>query len=825
MTITNLLNLLRMFKNYLLTTLRNFRRNKMNTFINGSGLALSMACCIAIYVFVEDEYTYDSYHTKADHIYRVVGEFEGNEGTDYQGSVTYPLANALRNDFPDLPLVTQVVAFNEATLKTSEEASPIMTDTQRGKGLAYGDKYFLRMFDHPLLAGDQKSILTTPNEVVLTQELADRLYGRDYRDRYDELLGKTLIVNQEPYQISGITRNVPQNSNIVFDLLLPIQVYEQDRPWLEDAWGTINSSWYTFVLLPDKETPAQVETQLVAFKDKYLDKEQAAKQSYHLQALLDVHTDEDYGGTIYATPVILVSAFIVMGIIVLLTACINFINLATAQSVRRAKEIGIRKTLGGVRSQLMMQFLSETFLITLLAAGVALLLADWFVDSLNRYMSVVIHTELAIGPTIIYFLLALCVAVTLLAGYYPARVLSGFRPVDALKQSISQQKSGFAGKFSLRKTLVVTQFVISQLLIIGTIVVSMQMRYIRSQDLGFRQSDMAVVYIPENDQQKLEAFRNQITSQAAVTQLSFSSGPPMSSNQSWTGAYNPLRGEDEKYSIERKSVDPQYLETFGIELLAGRNLREEDRVIDSLPGYNALINERAVKIFSYGSPEEAIGQTMMNGDKEATIAGVVRDFNNTSLQEEIHPNLMYYGDWVNIAAIQLSERQSIHQLSFVQNAWEKTYPGYFYQALTLDEYFENGALYLLEDMMFQAFRIFGFLAIMIGCLGLYGLVSYLSLQRQKEIGVRKVLGATAPQIVYLFSKEFTLLVLLAFVIAAPLGYFAMQAWLETFVYRIPLSISYFVLALLASIGIAWVTVGYKSVRAALSNPVDALRSE
>ena len=816
-----------MFKNYLLTSLRNFRRHKANTFINVTGLALSMACCIAIYVFTKEEYSYDRYHTKADHIYRVVGQFQGNEGINYEGSATYPLATALRNDFPDLPLVTQVVAHNEALLKTSDEASPVLTDTRRGKGLTYADEYFLRMFDHPLLAGDEKSILTTPDEVVLTQQLADQLYGQDYQNRYDELLGKTLIVNQEPYRISGIARNVPQNSNIVFDLLLSTKVYERGKPWLEH-WGNITSNWYTFVLLPESETPTQVETQLVAFKDKYLDEEEAAKQSYYLQALSDVHTDEDYGGTMYATPAILVSAFIVMGIIVLLTACINFINLATAQSVRRAKEIGIRKTLGGVRSQLMIQFLSETFLITLLAAGAALLLADWFVSSLNQYMSVVIHTELAIEITVVYFLLALCLAVTLLAGYYPARILSGFRPVEALKQSMTQQKGGFAGKFSLRKTLVVTQFVISQLLIIGTIVVAMQMRHMRSQDLGFRQDDMAVVFIPENDAQKLGAFRSQIARQAAVKQVTFGSGPPISTNQSWNGAYNPLRGEDEKYSIEQKSVDPRYLETFDIALIAGRNLREEDKRVpeDSLPGYNILLNERAVKIFGYGSPEEAIGQTLIDGgDNEATIVGVVHDFNNTSLQEEIHPSMLYYGDWVGIAAIQLTEKQSIHQLSFIQDAWEETYPDYFYEAMTLDEYFENGALYLLEDMMYQAFKIFAFLAIIIGCLGLYGLVSYLALQRQKEIGVRKVLGASTPQIVYLFSKEFTVLVLLAFVIAAPLGYFAMQAWLETFAYRIELSVGYFALALLASIGIAWLTVGYKSIRAAVANPVESLRSE
>ena len=814
-----------MFKNYLLTTLRNFRRNKMNTLINGAGLALSMACCIATYAFVKHEYSFDSYHTKVDQIYRIVGQYQGNEGIGYQGSVTYPLASALRNDFPDLPLVTQVVTNNEAILKTSEEASPILVDFERGFGMAYTDAYFLQMFDHPLLAGDRKTLLTTPDEVVLTQEIADRLYGKDYAGRYDELLGKTLIVNQEPYRVSGVLRDVPSTSNVVFNVLLSTQSYERERPWLEDAWGSVNSNWFTFVLLPESENPSKLESQLVGFKDKYHDEEKAAKQSYYLQPLPEVHTDEQYEGTIYATPAILIGAFVTMGVIVLLTACINFINLATAQSVRRAKEIGIRKTLGGVRSQLMLQFLVETLAITLLAAVVAFLLAEWFVDAYNQYLSPVIDFGLAIDGSVVYFVVALCLVITLLAGYYPARVLSGYRPVEALKQSMNQPKSGFAGKFSLRKVLVVTQFVISQLLIIGTIVIAMQMRYVRNLDLGFRKDDMAVVYVPENDQQKLEAFRNRITNQAAVARVSFSSGPPISSSNSWTGAYNPLRGEDEKYSIERKSVDPQYLETFGLELLAGRNLREEDKVVDSLNSYNVLLNERAVKIFGYGNPEEALGQVQIQGDNKATIVGVVRDFNNASLQEEIHPCFLFYSDWIGIAAIQLTEQQPIHQLSFIEDAWEQTYPDYFYEAMTMEEYFEEGAMYVLQDIMYQAFKIFAFLSIVIGCLGLYGLVSYLSLQRQKEIGVRKVLGATVPQIVYLFSKEFTLLVLLAFVIAAPLGYFAMQAWLETFVYRIDLSVAYFALALLASVGIAWVTVGYKSVRAALANPVDALRSE
>ena len=785
-----------------------------------------MACCIATYTLVVHEYSFDAFHSKSDRIYRIVAQFQGTEGKSFQGYTEFPMATALRNDFPDLPLVTQVVTEKEAIVKITDAInSPKFEEND----ITYADEYFLQTFDYSLLAGQSETLLATPDEVVLTQELADKFFGKSSSHDYEALLGKTLLIDQLPFRVSGIIQDVPRNTNVTFRMLLPILAFKNDNAWVIDNWNSTNSEWYTFVTLPKEANATEWEAQMEPFKHKYLSEEQADKKTYHLQPLSEIHTDERYGGTVYAAPKILIIAFVSMGLIVLIAACINFINLATAQSVQRAKEIGIRKTLGSLRSQLIVQFMSETLLLTLLAAGAALFIAERFVEAFNRYLSGIIDFGLTINPNTVYFLLALCLLVTLLAGYYPAKILAGFRPVEALRQSLNQKNAGFAGTFSLRKTLVVTQFVISQLLIIGTIIVALQMHYVHTRDLGFNQDDIAMVTVPVNDPQKLATFRDQVTRHAAVSRVSFCSGPPLSRGQSWTSTYNPQQGDTEKYRVERKYVDPEYLETFGIPLLAGRNLREEDQVSfdDSLLTYNTLLNETAVQTLGFASPEEAVGRTVVtDGDKKATVVGVVRDFNNAPLQEDIHACMLFYGtNWVSFAAIRLTEEQPVHQLAFVQEAWEDTYPDYFYLALSMKDYFDYTALYVIENIMYEAFKIFAFLSIMIGCLGLYGLVSYLSLQRQKEIGVRKVLGATVQQIIYLFSKEFTLLVLLAFVVAAPLGYFAMQAWLETFTYRISLSISYFLVALLASVGIAWLTVGYKSVRAALSNPVEALRNE
>ncbi|MGD1889411.1 MAG: ABC transporter permease [Cyclobacteriaceae bacterium] len=818
-----------MLKNYLITTLRNFRRNSFSTVINVLGLTLSLACCIAIYAFIKHEYSFDNWHQKADRTFRVVGQYKAESGINYQGYVAFPMAEALREEFSEIELATQLSAGGSATIKVEQEGqSPRLFEEDE---IAYVDKYFLQTFDYELLAGQFANLLSTPDEVVITQELADKFFGNEAKGEYEQLLGQMLIINQQPFQISGVLENVPRNTNVNFRMLLPLQDYiKRNESWIYD-WGNHSSDWATFITLPQGYNAQQLESRLGILIEKNYTDDRADRRSFHLQALPEVHTDERYGGTMYATPSILIVAFVTMGLIVLLTACINFINLSTAQSVKRAKEIGIRKALGSRKRQIVLQFMGETFIITAVASLIAVVLAEEFTQAFNQFLSVVIDYGLELDISVFYFLIGLILVVTMLAGYYPARILSGFKPTEALKQSMSAKNTGFAGKFSLRKTLVVTQFIISQLLIIGTIVVSSQMNYVKERDLGFTKDDIAVVFIPQLEDQNLETFRDKIISQAAVTDVSFSTGPPMSSSNSWTGIYSPAQGEDERFGIEQRRIDSQYLPVFDIQLLAGRNLREEDRVLtsDSIDQYeyNVLLNEKAIAKLGYQSPEEAVGETVIvAGESKVTVVGVVEDFFNAPLQDEIHPLMLHSrGENVWMAAVNLATPQPVQQLSFVEESWKELYPDYYYSAMSLDEYFEYGAFYVIEDVMYQAFRLFAFLSIVIGCMGLYGLVSYLALQRRKEVGVRKTLGATVGHILYLFTKEFTWLVLLAFVIAAPLGYFAMKAWLETFAYQIPLTASYFILAFIVSMLIALVTVGYKSLRAATANPVDSLRNE
>jgi ABC-type antimicrobial peptide transport system permease subunit len=815
-----------MFRNILLTTLRNLRRNKLNTLINVTGLAVSIACAISIYAFIRHEYSFDSFHSKADHIYRVVEHSRSPDGLVRQGYVTFPLAEAIRQDIPEARLVTQVFSSLDAIIQVPAAGGDYKKFEE--DEMAYADPYFLQTFDYTFLAGKKEQAIASAEDVVLTRELADKFFGNAYQDRYAGLIGKSLIINKRQYRVSAVIEDIPRNSNVTFSLLLPYRDFEKRHASWAANWGSSSSGSFVFITLQEGQPPEQIEKSFPQLISKYYNEENAGRTSYYLQPLADIHVNEDYGGTIYATPSVLITAFVVMGIIVMLTACINFVNLATARSVRRAREIGIRKALGSLRRQIVAQYMLETLVLVVTATLLGLWMAQEFVQAFNSYLSVVIDYGLRLDFTVFYFLLALLLLTALAAGYYPAQVLASYRPVEALKQKISDRNTGFAGKFSLRKTLVVVQFVISQLLLIGTIVVAAQMHYAHERELGFRKEKMVMAYIPENDWQKVEAFRQELSKYSDIRSLTFCSAPPMSSSNSWNMFYNPADPAAERYSVLRKLVDPDYLETFDLELIAGRNLKENDRVYmtDSLESYHALINEEAVRTLGLSTPEEAVGQVVKSGDRRVIIVGVLRDFFTSSVQYDIGPTLMVYAtnnpNWV---ALSLHEAKRVNELPYLRDSWEKLYPDHFYSAYTMDDFFEINAFYIIEDVMYQAFRIFAFLSILIGCMGLYGLASYLAVQRQKEIGVRKTMGASVQHITYLFTREFTLLVLLAFLMAAPLGYFAMQAWLETFAYRIELSPWFFVLALLASLLIAWLTVGYKSLAAALRNPVDSLRSE
>jgi len=817
-----------MFHNYFITTLRNLLHNKVGSVINIIGLAVSIACCIVIYVFVKHEETFDHFHSKAARIYRIVYDNKTSQGVEHNGYVAFPTAKALRTDFPNLETVTQMYVRNKAIIQIPDAVGG--TNKFEEKEATYADESFFKTFDFPLLAGSTSKILSTPDEVVLSKTLADNFFGRESSGRYGELIGKTITINKKPYRISGIMQDMPRNSNIACNMLLPFGDFERNDADVMQNWQNFWGESYVFVTLPKNYTAQQFDKDLVAFKNKYLDKENAKAQTFHPQPLMQVHTDELYGGTYYATPSILIIAFITMGIIVLLTACINFINLATAQSLQRAKEIGIRKTLGSRNWQLIIRFMIETLVLVLIASGAGLLLADWFLQQFNQYLAFIVNLDLHIDVSIVVFLLVLALVITFLAGYYPARVMAGYQPIQALKGSLKATGTGFNYRFSFRKALVTTQFVVTQLLIIGTIVVSTQLHYFYSHDAGYQKEGVLTVEMPDNDQQKITVFRNALMSQPQVKDVTFCSGPPMSASNAFSNMRLPSTGKRDNINTERKYVDPGYLSVFKIPLIAGRNLQESDKILvngDSVNQYNVLVNQKAVIVLGFKNAEAAIGQTITVDDKDrAIIVGVTNNFDNVSMQSDINPCFMYYAtNWIAMASIKMSAVNNSIALNQIKKSWESLYPDQVYKSMTLEDYIQHKAFYVMEDIMYQGFKIFAILSIIIGCMGLYGLVSFLAIQRQKEIGIRKVLGASVNNILYLFSKEFTWLVLIAFLIAAPLGYWAMTSWLQTFANRIDLRVSYFVVTLMLSLLIAIGTIGFQAIRAAISNPVKSLRSE
>ena len=815
-----------MLRSYFTTAYRHLLRHRTTTGMNVISLAVGIACCLVVYVIVKHEYTYDNFQPQSDRMYRVVSQTQRADGTEYHGAIAFPMAEALRDEVPAVANATQIYARNYAVIKRLSAAG----DEQRFQAYhtVYADAHFLRTFSYPALAGDHATMFQRPDEVVLTRSLADRLFGADYRSRYDELIGKTLTINQRDFRIGGVLEDVPDRTNIYFQLLLPMEVFKQDNPGWTANWESTPGASDAFFTLAVGASPEQVAGAINQLMQRHLDEELAKRCTYHVQAMSDVHTEARYGGTSFTVPLLLMGTLIGLGLVVLLTGSINFVNLSTAQAIQRSKEIGIRKVLGGQKRQLLGQFLGEAGLQVLVASLLAVGLAEFMLDGINDYMApfaqwVVMRFELDLSVGL--FMMPLALLVTLLAGIYPALVLTRFRPTAVLKQSVfTTTRTGFGARFSLRKVLTVTQFAIAQMLLIGTLVTATQMRYFKEQDQGFVQDNVLMVDLPLSERNATagELFRQQALTHAAVEQVALGSAPPTSRNRSWNEAY--AAGGD-KINLEQKVVDPHYVETFGLSLVAGRNLREADYAPDSATTRAVLLNERAVRTLGFENPEAALGQTFTldrGAGIRMEVVGVLADFVNNSLKEAVQPGYFFYGDALRVAHVRISGNPA-EVVATLQGQWEALYPDDFFQYEWVDEHM--AMLYTLEDMLYRLFRLMAGLALLVGGLGLYGLASYLTLHRRKEIGIRKTLGATVQSILLRFTREFAGLVLLAFGMAAPLGYLAMRAWLGTFAHRIELHAGFFGATLLIALTIAALTVGYRSLLAAGANPVDSLRDE
>jgi predicted permease len=797
-----------MLKNFFKISWRNLVKNKAYTFINVAGLGLSMACGILIFTLVKYHLSFDDFHRNSDRIYRFVTE-QHRDNVNYAGSVPPAFGSAFRADQPFGEATARIATFDGefVTINTGTEIKKFKEEV----GVTFAEPAYFDIFNFPLVQGDKATALTAPNTAIITQKVAEKYFGKE------NPMGRTILLeNRLPFKITGVLRNLPDNTDQKTEIFLSWPTLRSFNEWVsrDDSWGGITSNLQCFTRLRPNVSPAQVEKVLPAYVKKYRPTSKNV-HVYKLQPLAEVHFDARYGGVMEKRNLWIISF---IGLFIIITACVNFINLATAQALKRSREVGVRKVLGSLRGQLFWQFISETALVTALGIGVAIglsLLVLPFVNSLFKtQMSIHIFTD----ATLLFFLLVLAALVTFLAGSYPGLILARFQPIAALKGKISGQN---IGGFNTRRALIVTQFTISQILIIGMIVVAGQMRYAKEADLGFNKD--AIVLLPmgvDSTGASVKTLQHQLSQISGVEKVTACFAPPSSESNWGTSFRYDNRSEDEVFSLSIKAGDDQYLDAFGIELVAGRNIFPADSVREF------LVNETFVRKLNLQSPLEVIGKNMSinGGDFKGEIVGVVKDFHDRSLHSDINAICIcaYKGRYSSYAA-KINLRNAKPVLAAIEKAWNNVYPNQIYEYHFLDDQIAD--FYQTEATILKMIQVFSFIAIFIGCLGLYGLVSFMASQKTKEIGIRKVLGSSIGQILWIFGKEFARLILLAFVIAAPLAGWLMYKWLQNFKFHIALSPLFFVATIGLMFVVAFLTVGYQAFRAALMNPVRSLKTE
>lgn len=808
-----------MFKNYFKIAWRNLARHKAHTTINVAGLATGIAASLLIFIVVSYELSYDTFQTNYNNIYRIVTSSKHADGSvDYNPGIPCPAFDALKSDFPQIKKIIALNASsgNQFTVLGKNPNSDVAISKKfiEEGNMVFTQPAYFDIFNAKWLTGNKNS-LAEPGNVVIDRSTAIKYFG-DWKNAVGQFLK---MDNAILLQVSGIVEDMPANTDFPIKIFASYEAFKKypDNFGYSAEWGSLSSNHQLYFMLPPNVTAESIQSGIKHFVKKHSDNTGLGERMLVLQPMKDFHFNVQYealGDHSSSKTILLTLALI--GVLIIIMASINFINLSTAQAIGRGTEVGIRKVLGSSRGQLMRQVMGETFLVVLFSLMLALVIARLVMPWLSNVASVPPGISL-FTPASSLFLIAVLILVTLLAGAYPALIISGFKPALALKSKISVASMG---GISLRRVLVVTQFAISQVLIIGTIVAVSQMNFVRNADLGFNKD--AVLVLPSNSSSENLARRNPLKEQLLqnpnVISVSFASDEASSENN-WASNFAFDNKEDAPFPVFSKYADEDYIQTFGLQIIAGRSYSASDTVKEY------LINETLAKRLGLQDPKQAVGKNLrMGGGQWLPIVGVVKDFKVNSLREEVKPlTIAARKDFYFTIAVKLRTQNLAQTTAQIQKLWEKTYPEYAYTSHFSDETIER--FYRQETQLSLLYKIFAGIAIFISCLGLYGLVSYMAVQKTKEVGIRKVLGASISNIVLLFSREFTLLIAIAFLVAVPVGWYIMNGWLQNFVYRIDMGIGVFVLAIVASLTIAWVTVGYRAVRAALANPVKSLRTE
>ncbi len=805
-----------MLKNYIKTAFRNLTRQRSSAFFNIGGLTLAISSTIVLFQLVSHVLSYDTFHTRFDRIYRVVTQSEGNEEMFYTPGIPTALPTAFRNDFPEVEHVI-FTRYEYGGLVSIPQRDGNAKKYQEERGIVYTEPTFFQTFDRPVLSGDATKGLDEPNEAIISRELAVKYFGRE------DAIGEVLNYENVDYKISAIVENVPNNTDFPFSLFLS---YETVRKASEErGWKGISSNDQCYFLLKDGVDISQVEKRMATFTEKYIGKENYDKELFNIQPLNDLHFNEQYysyseNGMSRSR----IMAIVFIGLILIITGCINFINLSTAEAIKRSKEVGIRKSLGSTRGQLIFQFLGETALVTFISIVISIGVAQLALGYLNSFIDMELTLNLLKDTSLLIFLVFLFVAVSVFAGIYPAFIMSGFTPALVMKNDTSNRSS--IGYF-MRKGLVVFQFSISQFLIIGTIIIITQTNFLQSQNLGFRQDAIITLSLPEQElptpdsaghSSKMRTLKNEVSRLAGVESVSLCNAAPSSGHVSGTGFILEGERDEQRKDTQVKTVDGNYIDLFELKLLSGERLVD----LDTATGY--VVNREFARIAGFADPTEIVGKRVRIWRKLYPVIGVVENFHTTSLHDKIEPTVLlnrianYY-----TMAVRINPKNFQASIADIQKQWENAYPKYIFSYEFLDEnireFYEN------EQEWSVLLTVFTSISILIGCIGLFGLATFVANQKTKEIGVRKVLGASVTSIVMMFSKEFVLLIFIGFALAAPFAWLVMSSYLSDFEYRIELGPGIFLFGLALTLLIAVLTVGYRSFKAAVINPVKALRYE
>jgi len=803
-------------KNYIKIALRNIYRNKLYSFLNIAGLSIGIACFLLILFYVQDELSFDRFHDKADRIYRINLTFDTSERVVRSAMTTHAYGQMLQDKFPEIEHYVRFSRYGQKKIVQYED------DIFYEEKFLFVDSSLFDVFSFKLLKGNPQKALVRPNSIVITEAMAKKYFG------VEDPLGKSLLVNTDSlYEVTGVMENIPHTSHIQPDLLASMSTLNLKSAGhiVRDMLTEIN--YYTFVLLPERTDESEMGKRFNGFMDKHLGQIMKAiggSATLDVQPLTRIYLHSDREGEMDRTSdIAYVYLFSGIGLFILLLACLNFTNLSTARSANRAKEVGLRKVVGAQKSQLVSQFLGESTVIAFVSLVVALLLVFASMGLFQNISGKTMTIDFVSDPVLLIGIIILLIVIGLIGGSYPAFFLSAFRPVDTIQGKLQRGSR----RSIMRIALVTLQFTVSIVLIIGTLIVNRQLNYVRDKKLGYDKDHVVTVQMRNPDTQKrCEALKNMFRQHPNVLAVSASGTTPL--------GFNDFRAEhavgtppNEHFMMFVQHVDDDFVDLYDLKIIKGRNF-STDFPQDSKS--SIVINEATAKKLGWTdipiNKEIEVASAVTMSREKHRVVGVVQDYHFQSLHEEITPLVLFnkslFGNFTMIS-VKIKPENIQQTIAFLKSNWQEFDPHFPFEYSFVDDQFDR--LYRTEERLTKLFGYFTVLAVIIGCLGLFGLTSFIAEQRTKEIGIRKILGASSQGIVMMLVREFTKWILLAVVIAWPIGYFVMNSWLQNFAYRTALGFDVFLLSAILALLVAVLTVSFQAIRAAVASPADSLRNE